>query len=154
MYHSTVIRSAQLQDAHAIMPLVEQLGYPTDLETLTKRIQIYLESPSDTSLFVAQSDNRIVGLIALAIFENFVTPTTNRTCRITALVVDNTCRKQGIGRLLIQQAEQWASENQAGIVELTSGTRRAQDGAHDFYAKLGYANDGPFSKLFLRKKIV
>ena len=31
--------------------------------------------------------------------------------------------------------------------------RRAKDGTHEFYKKLGYISDGPRAKIFFRKEI-
>lgn len=48
--------------------------------------------------------------------------------------------------------EQVAQNYSPVIVDLTSGMRRAQDGTHVFYRKLGYCNDGVSEKLYLRKE--
>ena len=40
------------------------------------------------------------------------------------------------------------------IIDLTSGLRRAKDGTHGFYKKLGYNNEGSMAKLYLRKEIL
>lgn len=39
------------------------------------------------------------------------------------------------------------------IIGLTSGMRRANEGTHEFYKKLGYKNEGAMAKLYLRKEI-
>ena len=39
------------------------------------------------------------------------------------------------------------------IIELTSGLRRANMGAHRFYQSLGYQNTGELEKVYLRKKL-
>jgi len=48
--------------------------------------------------------------------------------------------------------EEVARKNAPAIVDLTSGIRRAKDGAHQFYNGLGYKNEGPMAKEYLRKE--
>ena len=55
---------------------------------------------------------------------------------INGLVVDSDCRGAGVGRLLLQQAEQWAREEGIGIVRVWSSDQRHR--AHRFYAREGY----------------
>jgi GNAT superfamily N-acetyltransferase len=64
-----------------------------------------------------------------------------RDCRfvvIAGLVVDRGRRQQGIGRLLMAEAERWAREQGCSIVRLWSSKGRAD--AHAFYRRLGYAD--------------
>jgi hypothetical protein len=42
-----------------------------------------------------------------------------------------------------------AAQHAPVIIELTSGLRRASDGSHAFYKRLGYQNEGPAAKLYL-----
>ena len=49
--------------------------------------------------------------------------------------------------------EDMAKAHQAAIVDLTSSLTRADDGVHKFYKGLGYKNEGPRAKLYLRKKL-
>lgn len=147
---SIIIRQATLQDAPSILPLMVQLGYPTTSEKLIERMNFYLISP-DYEVFVAQQENNIVGLVTLTFFQHFVGD--KKACRITALVVDEKYRKHGIGRLLMTEVENCAKNFGYSIIELTSGLRRAKDGSHEFYKKLGYQNEGFMAKLYLRKEL-
>jgi GNAT superfamily N-acetyltransferase len=54
------------------------------------------------------------------------------------LVVDEACRGQGIGHLLIRQAEQWAWEQGSSTMCVRSNAIRK--GAHAFYERAGYEN--------------
>ena len=56
---------------------------------------------------------------------------------INGLVVDSASRGKGIGRLLLEQAEQWAREEGIGIVRVWSSDQRHR--AHRFYEREGYA---------------
>ena len=56
--------------------------------------------------------------------------------RITALVVDDSARGQGLGRALVAAAEAALAGSGCGILEITSNMRFAE--AHAFYEHLGY----------------
>jgi ribosomal protein S18 acetylase RimI-like enzyme len=56
--------------------------------------------------------------------------------RVTALVVDRRARRRGVGKLLMERAEQIGSAAGCEFVELTSAMDRAE--AHAFYRNIGY----------------
>jgi GNAT superfamily N-acetyltransferase len=55
---------------------------------------------------------------------------------MTAVVVDESARGQGIGRLLVAAAEEYFTERGCAMVEVTSNKKRLD--AHRFYEQLGY----------------
>jgi GNAT superfamily N-acetyltransferase len=57
---------------------------------------------------------------------------------VGGLVVDDACRRMGIGRSLMEQAEDWARTRGCSMVRLTSSSTRAA--AHKFYEDIGYTN--------------
>ena len=57
-------------------------------------------------------------------------------CRLTALVVAERVRGQGVGRQLVAEVEDYARNTGCVRVEVTSNAKRAK--AHDFYQALGY----------------
>jgi GNAT superfamily N-acetyltransferase len=69
----------------------------------------------------------------------------NPVVRVTALVVHQQARRRGIGKLLIDHAEELAAATGCEFVELTSAMGRKE--AHAFYCRIGYdANSLPFRK--------
>jgi GNAT superfamily N-acetyltransferase len=62
---------------------------------------------------------------------------TNLHAEIGGLVVDERYRSSGIGRQLLLQIEQWASQQGCESVYLRSNVVRTQ--AHIFYEKMGYS---------------
>lgn len=58
--------------------------------------------------------------------------------RIIAFVVHSKYRPQGIGKALIQEAEDWAIKKGVKKLALNSGNRSERDGAHKFYTNRGF----------------
>jgi GNAT superfamily N-acetyltransferase len=59
---------------------------------------------------------------------------------LTTLVVDERCARTGIGKQLATAVEDWAREQGAVRISVTSGKHR--DGAHAFYERIGYDRTG------------
>ena len=59
-----------------------------------------------------------------------------RLGRITAIVVTETMRGKGIGKLLVEKAEALAQEAKCNVIELTTNVKRVE--AHKFYESLGF----------------
>lgn len=142
------IRRVTMADARQLLPLVAQLGYPTTEEHLIARIALYQHSPSDRS-WIAIQDGVIVGCIALHLYDLF--HSTERYARIVSLVVRDTHRRQGIGKRLLQKAEQYAARQHCTTLELTSSHKRIKLGTQYFYEALGYRNEGEYESNYLRK---
>lgn len=142
------IRKIAMSDARALLPLIEQLGYITTEENLIARIALYHQSENDSAWIAIQNDD-IIGCIALHFYDLF--HSTERYARIVSLVVKDTHRRLGIGQKLIARAERYAIQKNCSTLELTSSLKRIKLGAHDFYAKLGYTNEGEYETSYLRK---
>ena len=68
---------------------------------------------------------------------------------LTTLVVDEQCARTGIGKQLATAIEDWAREQGAVRISVTSGKQR--DGAHAFYERIGYDRTGVRLTKILRK---
>jgi GNAT superfamily N-acetyltransferase len=55
---------------------------------------------------------------------------------IAALVVDETCRSQGIGSALVKRSEEWASSKGYKTMRVRSNIKR--EAAHRFYQREGF----------------
>ncbi len=145
------IRPATLADVSGLLPLMEQLGYPTTLSILEERFKRFVAQEGHF-LVVACKEEHCVGYVAWTYTHTFVADK-RRIC-IEGLVVNEAYRGQGIGKRLMTYVEERAQPYAPCIIGLTSGVRRAKDGTHDFYKALGYRNEGTMAKLYLRKEII
>lgn len=146
----TIIRNAELSDIIDLLPLLEQLGYPTTKELLEKRFTKFL-SNEGYGVAVACMNNKIVGFVAWSQSNLFVSDKIR--IHIEGIAVDKNYRGQNAGKQLMQFVENHAQKSSPAIIDLTSGMRRANEGSHEFYKKLGYKNEGFMAKLYLRKEI-
>jgi N-acetylglutamate synthase-like GNAT family acetyltransferase len=131
------IRKATLEDATEISLLLGQLGYPTDGVSVRRRLEAIL-SRSDYVVIVAERARGLAGLVGAC--WGLYLEHDGRWGRITALVVTEACRRQGIGALLIDQAESWLRSQQALTCIVNSRPQRT--GAHRFYVSRGYQVTG------------
>ena len=144
------IRPASPNEVDKLLPLMEQLGYPQTLEAMTSRINLFLKQDG-YGIAVAEetSTRKIVGWVAWS--KSILIVSSAVRLHIEGLVVEQSYRGNGIGKALMLHVENIAELNSPCIVDLTSGKRRAKDGSHEFYASLGYHNEGYMAKKYLRK---
>jgi GNAT superfamily N-acetyltransferase len=137
------VRRCELDDAAAISELLDQLGYPTDAKSVRRRLE-RLDASAADCIFVAELDGSVVGLAGL-----HVSPSLEHdgdAGKVSALVVDETSRRRGIGRALMDAVEAEARERGCVLLFLTTAERRAD--AHAFYESIGLEETGRrFAKL-------
>ena len=129
------IRAAKPSDASDLIPLIAQLGY-NNLNEAGVKAKINEYSAPDYALLVCEHEERVLGFIALHMFEIFHSP--GRAGRITAFCVDETARGKGWGTYLLREAEEFFAGRGCSLVEVTSNNRRTT--THDYYLQKGYAN--------------
>lgn len=140
------IRKAEEIDIPELALLMEQLGYPTTEESMRTRWINIAASPNYYTL-VASEEGKVVGVIGL--MKGFYYEMDGSYVRIVAFVVDSASRGKGVGKKLIEEAENWAKEVGASGVGLNSGNRPERYSAHIFYKKMGYIEKSiGFSKSF------
>jgi GNAT superfamily N-acetyltransferase len=131
------IRDARAEDASALTRLLDQLGYATDDEAVSRRLERLERSGSDR-LFVADLGGEVVGLAGI-----HVSPSLEHdadAAKVSAIVVDEAHRRQGIGEALMDAVEREARARRCGLLFLTTAERRAD--AHEFYRRLGLEETG------------
>jgi N-acetylglutamate synthase-like GNAT family acetyltransferase len=131
------IRHAQLTDAEAIAQLINQLGYPTSVEQMKRRLES-LEREKNYRTLVAVSDQLVVGVLGMS--TNLFWEQDGSYVRVQVLIASESHRGQGIGKLLIQNCEAWAKEMNASAIYLNCGNRAERERAHFFYQQIGFVH--------------
>jgi ribosomal-protein-alanine N-acetyltransferase len=127
------IREVDLsKDLAAMAKLCGQLGYDTKPDEILQRMKtVDVQRPT---FVVTDERGEVVGWMSLRIEKS---PEIDPKVEVSALVVDESMRGQGVGRLLMERAECWASERGMPHVIARSQTHRSD--AHRFYQKMGYS---------------
>lgn len=135
-----IVREAIKSDVNEIVLLLEQLGWPQ--ESLNGCVQKIAEFSQNqlNRIWVATINNKIIGFLVINIITPFYKP--KFFARIDSLVVDEHYRGQGVGKFLINFAEEYAKEIGCSRIFLTSGNHRPE--AHDFYSHLGYISNATY----------
>lgn len=130
------IRKAVKKDAITLQKLLLQMGehYARTVEQIENRIASF-NIPMN-QLLVAEKDRVILGLIAFGCYQQFRLQ--GCCCHIDTLVVDKASRGLGVGKLLIEYAEDYAKQQGATEIELTTANYRRAHGTHAFYKSIGY----------------
>jgi GNAT superfamily N-acetyltransferase len=130
------IRDARAEDGAAIASLLGQLGYETEAAAVPPRLERLVIVGDRVVVAVLEDD--VVGLAHL-----HASPTIERerpAARISALVVDESHRGEGIGRALVDAMEAEARVRRCVLLFLTTATRR--EDAHAFYRRVGLEETG------------
>ena len=129
-----LVRRARDTDARDIARLTAQLGYAEDADATADRLSRVLRLP-DQCVLVADADGRVAGWLHAAVSQPL---DCDRFVTVVGLVVDAGHRGSGMGRQLMEHAEQWARTQGCAFVRLTSSAARTR--AHQFYERIGYTN--------------
>jgi GNAT superfamily N-acetyltransferase len=136
------IRAADSQDADALLRLatVFATSFAVQPAAFQRSLSIIL-ADKHARLLVAEQDAQVVGYLLGFLHASFYA---NRPVAwVEEITVAESSRRQGIGRLLMQHFEDWATAHDAALVGLA--TRRAAS----FYTSLGFAESATYFRKLL-----
>ena len=138
------IRSATLNDQHAVLSLVEELSslvkHKTGREQTPGAItnvenSVYPEMIADKNcrIFLAEENGTPVGVVTF--YKHPHLGTNSYQCKIGHLIVAAAHRGKGIGKQLLDAVKQYSGEQGAKMLTLTSSNELTD--AHRFYEQNG-----------------
>jgi ribosomal protein S18 acetylase RimI-like enzyme len=132
------VREATTEDAADIQMLARELAEtvgdaPPVEEAVRKRLEELLETPRSRVL-VVENGRGVVGAVCFWIKPDLAHGDT--IVEVPMLVVAEDHRRNGVGRLLMEEVRSIASENGASLIELVTTT--ANVAAREFYRSLGF----------------
>lgn len=130
---TSLVRPAREADADAIAQLSATLGYPATPAEVRDRLPFMLGSVTDLILVATDSTGAVIGW--LQAHASHVLESGFRV-EIIGLIVASSARRQGTGRALVKEAEQWARKLGADKIVVRSNVQRSE--SHAFYPALGY----------------
>lgn len=134
----TEVREATADDAEAIHSLAGELAAtvgdsPPRYEDVHARLVELLEEPR-ARVLVAEDEGAVVGVATLWIKPDLAHGDT--IVEVPMLVVSEERRREGVGKLLMEEVQRLAAANDASLIELVATTRNAP--AREFYRSLGF----------------
>lgn len=127
------IREVCLNDIQDIQLLNEnQMGYVYPVEKTKQKIEKIIMSSHD-KMFVAVKDGHVIGYVHAVDYDVVYM---DHLKNIMGIAVKEGYQKQGVGRQLLSQVEDWAKDDGAMGMRLVSGETRKE--AHLFYQHCGY----------------
>lgn len=154
-YNNLIIRKAIRSDVPKIVRLLandflgaQRESYIDPLPEAYYKAFNEINADKNNLLIVAESNNKIIGTLQLTIIPG-LTYQGGKRGLIEAVHVDETERRKGIGKLLIDSAIAEARQRGCCLVQLTSNKKR--NDAHRFYEKLGFSASHEGFKLNLTK---
>src|SRR5215831_18615862 len=127
------IRLGTEADVPEIARLLTELGHAAATANVAERWPAWAAAGNSALVTVGPGGN-LLGLATLHVTHVLHRP--RPVGRVTALVVDESVRGQGMGRALIAAAEGVLGEAGCGLLEITCHMRRTA--AHQFYERIGY----------------
>lgn len=126
-----ILESQSEQEMRLIYCIIHQLRDNLTIDEFLQRVMI--AKRTGYRLFYALVDQRVMGAIGVRILDDLCW---GHHLYVHDLVVDESLRSQGIGKVLMKYAEGLANSESCEYIRLASGISRAK--AHKFYESLGY----------------
>lgn len=111
---------------------MEQLGYSVGDAEIQEVIDAIRKGSGE--VFVAESGDNVVGCIDAIIDVRLAE---GKVGEIASLVVLADCRGRGVGKALLECAEDWLGDR-VETIRIRANAKR--DDAHEFYATVGYTH--------------
>lgn len=136
------IRRAKLADELQLLALVVQFPTPTppSSEAFSHSFRVKLKDP-DSFIAVAELDSKLIGYVSGDAHETFYAG--GKTAWVDEILVAPAARRQGVGRALMAEFENWAESSRCRLVGFA--TRNAAS----FYEDLGFKTSGGYFKRYL-----
>ena len=143
------VREAKVEDAAEICGLARELAEtvgdePPTEEAIRARLEELLDEPR-ARILVAQNEAGIVGGASFWIKPDLAHGDT--VVEVPMLVVAEDHRRAGVGKLLMEEVRNVASDNDASQIELVA--TRANVTAREFYRSLGFVETDVVSLEFV-----
>jgi len=120
--------------AEAMGRLRQQLSARHDGSPIEReKIEELIESPYHDILLAMNEDGKIVAMAIMSV----VIATLDRNAYLEDLVVDDSCRGQGIGGQMLEAIKDWGRKKGCRRLEFTSSSREKKEGAAGFYESHG-----------------
>lgn len=131
------IQRATLNDLDEWLQLALALWPDSDSDELRWLLTTIQQSAKEDGFLVRNGQGLAIGFMNLSLRTDYVPGATQTPVAfLEGIYVEPAYQHQGIGQLLIQQAEQWAKEK--GCTELASDVQLSNSTGESFHIKAGF----------------
>ena len=141
------IRTVVESDVSELTRLADLLGYPSANEDVLTNLKELIPDPNHEIYVAETGDGLLAGFIHVFVTRRLFI---NLFSELGALVVDENWRGKGVGKLLLNEAEDWAATR--GCQEMRVRSNILREKAHGFYLQQGYGENKK-QTVFLKKII-
>jgi len=127
------LRAPREDDVPELAELCGEMGYPSSVSEVEKRLQSLLDHGDHMVLVAADEQDKPVAWVHTHLSFRLVAEI---FAELGGLVVSETHRGQGIGEKLLAEAERWAAAQGVNLFRVRSNIVRKR--AHGFYERAGY----------------
>lgn len=130
------LQSPTLETLQTWLTLRKKLWHLSSEEKHLREIKEHLDSDKKHAFIAYADDNIPVGFIEVSLRDYAEGCTHSPVGYIEGWFVDEAYRRKGIGRILMQTAEQWAREH--GCTQIASDAEQANATSIDAHKRLGF----------------
>lgn len=136
---TVTIRNCEKEDFKSISKLLGQLWPGKNLEYEQLEAVFKGILAEDNALVIcAEDEGALIGFCLARISQGLYAR--GNYCEIEKMVVEDTYRSRGIGRMMVDCVESWSADNNCAYIAVTSAANRER--AHRFYERYSYENKG------------
>ena len=128
-------RKIKKQDIESFIDICKDIGYDLRYENISNRIRDLSKTETSDLILAVDESKTILGWIQIEIC-NFIL--IEKCANIKGLFIDKKFRGRKIGKMLINQAYNWAKQN--NCTGITISTHKSRIDSHDFYTHIGFKN--------------
>jgi len=135
-------REYQQDDLEKLQILMLELGYTVDLTALGENISAIYKKGGE--IFITEIEGDVVGSVCVLIDARLAEGV---YAEIVSLIVSENIRGQGVGKVLVKEAEIWAKKH---VNKIRVRANEVRNLAHNFYKNQGY-EEIKTQKIFIKK---
>ncbi|MGL5923501.1 aminoglycoside 6'-N-acetyltransferase [Chroococcidiopsis sp.] len=124
-------------DFNEWLDLALKLWSDESVEEMQRSLTNIFHSPREAGFLVKDDNDKAIGFMNLSLRSDYVPGATQSpVAYVEGIYVKDEYRKQGVGKKLIQYAQQWAIER--GCIELASDALLDNTASYEFHTKVGF----------------
>ena len=137
-----IYREYQKGDLEPLKNLMAELGYSVELIDLENNINTIHKNGGE--IFIAENQNNVIGSVCVILDARLAE---GIYAEVVSLIVSENYRRKGIGKILVEKAENWARKR---VNKIRVRANEIRESTHSFYISQGY-KEIKTQKIFIKR---